>query len=148
MQEPATDLQAVALAYRRGMIEWQWDHPAFDAAVVVLRQRHPGIDRDEAAQRVSELVGRASQVYGAWLYGKEDSAPPLREDAPLMPNNRNRNIALVRQSIERSQGPDVAMHADLIARSVVEDLARDGYEILSQQDLNEMDETPRFPGRD
>lgn len=76
MKEPDTDLQAVARAYRASRKLSSWDHPAYEAAVAVLRERYPDMTRDAASRRAAVLIGEASRRYGQWLYGGKPKAHP------------------------------------------------------------------------
>ena len=71
IEDDDQDLRAVAEAYRAERLKSDWDHPAHEAAVAALQQRHPDMTRDQAAKTAARLIYEASLRYGSWLYGRD-----------------------------------------------------------------------------
>ena len=64
------DLRAVAKAFRAERLKGRSNMHGYQAALAVYRGRHPNLDDDHARPVVLELIGEASERYGAWLYGR------------------------------------------------------------------------------
>lgn len=132
------DLVAVARAYRRARVAGQMDHGAGQAATAALLLRHPDMAEEELARAAAVLTRDAANRWSDWFYGRDRARM----------ERRTRNVRMVTEVLQRRLQPDfpeAAAAAEQLANGLVDDMAAAGLELFSEEDLDELDDTPKLP---